>query len=207
MSQLAIIHLHWGIQWFQARITIQQLDQKVCRKILRVHSNTAIGHHSLYLNTTGKQNTAIGDNALPNNQTGIGNIAIGTNTLTNLSSGSYNTIIGFGADVNGDRVNATAIGNGAIATTDNTIQLGNNSVTDVFTNASCQIWANSFSTYSDRRFKFNIREDVKGIDFIMNLRPVTYNFDEKKLQDFKAGKITADELNMLPLLLLSITHL
>jgi hypothetical protein len=34
----------------------------------------------------------------------------------------------------------------------------------------------SISVYSDRRIKKNIQEDVHGLDFIMQLRPVTYNY-------------------------------
>ena len=33
------------------------------------------------------------------------------------------------------------------------------------------------TAYSDARFKKNIREDVKGLDFITRLKPVTYNED------------------------------
>jgi trimeric autotransporter adhesin len=34
-----------------------------------------------------------------------------------------------------------------------------------------------FTTPSDGRFKFNVQEDVKGLDFILQLRPVTYQFN------------------------------
>jgi len=34
-----------------------------------------------------------------------------------------------------------------------------------------------FTNPSDGRFKFNTREDVGGRDFIMRLRPNTYQFD------------------------------
>ena len=44
-----------------------------------------------------------------------------------------------------------------------------------------------FTTPSDGRFKFNIREDVKGLDFILKLRPVTYQFNTKKEEDFIRG--------------------
>jgi len=44
-----------------------------------------------------------------------------------------------------------------------------------------------FTTPSDGRFKFNIREDVKGLDFILKLRPVTYQFNTKKEEDFVRG--------------------
>jgi len=35
----------------------------------------------------------------------------------------------------------------------------------------------TWSTYSDRRIKNNIRDDIPGLDFILKLRPVTYNLD------------------------------
>ena len=39
-------------------------------------------------------------------------------------------------------------------------------------------------TGSDGRFKFNVKEDVKGLEFINKLRPVTYQMDTKKLDGF-----------------------
>lgn len=39
-------------------------------------------------------------------------------------------------------------------------------------------------TLSDGRFKNNVTENVKGLAFIKKLRPVTYNMDTKKLDDF-----------------------
>ncbi len=33
---------------------------------------------------------------------------------------------------------------------------------------------------SDGRYKFKVQEDVKGLDFILQLRPVTYQFDVKR---------------------------
>jgi hypothetical protein len=41
-----------------------------------------------------------------------------------------------------------------------------------------------WSTFSDGRFKKNIKEDVPGLAFIMKLRPVTYNYDNAKLNAF-----------------------
>jgi len=58
---------------------------------------------------------------------------------------------------------------GAIATAPDMIQLGNPNVTDVNTQ-----W---LYTYSDGRFKFNVQENVKGLEFINKLRPV-YLSDE-----------------------------
>lgn len=43
----------------------------------------------------------------------------------------------------------------------------------------------AFYTGSDGRFKTNLsEEDVKGIEFIKLLRPVVYNFDTKKFEEF-----------------------
>ena len=38
-----------------------------------------------------------------------------------------------------------------------------------------------WSTYSQPSAKGNIKEDVKGLDFIMGLRPVTYHIDKDEL--------------------------
>jgi uncharacterized coiled-coil protein SlyX len=35
---------------------------------------------------------------------------------------------------------------------------------------------------ADGRFNFNLKYDVKGLDFILRLRPLTYQFDLKKLE-------------------------
>ena len=54
--------------------------------------------------------------------------------------------------------------------------LGNSSVTWIGGNST---WHNT----SDARMKNNIKEDVKGLDFIMELRPVTYYFDKDKMDE------------------------
>jgi hypothetical protein len=61
----------------------------------------------------------------------------------------------------------------------NRIEIGNTSVTAI----AGQV---NFSTYSDARIKDNIREDVPGLDFINQLRPVTYNLNIHK-QNAMAG--------------------
>jgi hypothetical protein len=164
-------------------------------------NNVAIGPMALGSGTTGSRNIAIGLNALNatglNNATpvsGSDNIAIGLNALGYDSKGIFN--IGLGVDagfgiVNGrfnvaigaftdgsaDLSNTVALGYGANATADNTIQLGGPDITAVNS-------PGTFNTTSDGRFKYNIREDVKGLDFILRLRPVTYQFDAKKLAVF-----------------------
>jgi hypothetical protein len=100
-------------------------------------NNTANGYYTLGSNTTGANNTALGYSSLYSNTTGASNTAVGRNALTSNTTGSNNTAIGDGADVASNNLtNATAIGNGASVTTSNTIQLGNNSVTNVKTSGT-----------------------------------------------------------------------
>ena len=69
--------------------------------------------------------------------------------------------------------NATAIGNGAMVNASNKVRIGNAAVTVI----EGQV---PFTSPSDGRYKYNVREDVRGLDFILKLRPVTYQFDVKK---------------------------
>ncbi|MCB0709945.1 MAG: tail fiber domain-containing protein, partial [Chitinophagaceae bacterium] len=49
----------------------------------------------------------------------------------------------------------------------------------------------AWSFPSDARFKYNIKADVPGLDFIKQLKPVTYYFDADKLANYtKTGVLT-----------------
>lgn len=177
------------------------------------YANTAVGYGSLYSNTTGYWNTASsvnglynnldgvwntasGVNALYSNVSGVGNTASGVNSLytnmygnTNTAYGIYslafntagnnNTAIGYFAVAAAGQVinNATAIGANAVTTASNTVVLGDANVTNI---GGYSNWFN----LSDGRFKKNIKKDVHGLDFIMQLQPVSYNVDVKKLNNF-----------------------
>ncbi|MCW3109325.1 MAG: hypothetical protein JWQ09_3831, partial [Segetibacter sp.] len=128
-----------------------------------------------YANTEGFRNTAVGAEALYSNLTG-----------------SYNSAFGTGANVGfGNLINATAIGANATVNASNTVQIGNSAATDVyFGNGTATLHANSVITPSDARFKYNIQSNVPGLDFITKLTPVTYYFDEQKLEEYtKTGYI------------------
>jgi hypothetical protein len=143
--------------------------------------NTAMGYDALSKNSSGMYNTAAGEGALARNSTGAYNVAIGAEALQSTTIANSITAIGAGADISVDGlVNATAIGYKAIAINSNFVQIGNNQVTTIQGPVP-------FTTPSDGRFKFNIREDVRGLDFIMKLRPVTYQFNTKKEEDFIRG--------------------
>jgi len=133
-------------------------------------SSTAIGYHALTSNTTGYKNTACGYLSLQSNNVGSQNTAFGAGSLAGVVSGGNNTAVGYNAYNSGDYSNATAIGYNTSISGSNQIHLGNSSITEI----KGQV---TFTTYSDGRVKDNIKENVKGLDFILKLRPVTYHFN------------------------------
>ncbi|MBK9338893.1 MAG: tail fiber domain-containing protein [Lewinellaceae bacterium] len=159
------------------------------------YSNTANGDQSLYFNTTGNQNTANGWGALTTNTTGNQNTANGSNTLfynttggfntanganalNSNTTGSYNTALGYGTNVSSESLdNATAIGSGAWVNASNKVRIGNSAVTVI----EGQV---DWTFPSDARFKYNVHDDqVPGLAFIKQLRPVTYQFDARKFDE------------------------
>jgi hypothetical protein len=138
-------------------------------------SNTAIGNHALLHNTTGKFNTAIGRQSLSSNTRGENNTAIGYLSLLRNTTGENNTAIGKNAFESGKTYsNSTAIGYNTQITASNQVRIGNFDITSI---GATQGW----STTSDARFKTNVKENVKGLDFILDLRPVTYTMNISKL--------------------------
>ncbi len=157
--------------------------------------NTAIGSQALYQNTTGSYNTATGF-ALTSVKTGSYNTANGFTAL-NAGEGSYNTAMGYGTllgfegsyntaigaraagyyDLFNDIDNSTAIGYDADVWQSNQVRIGNVNVTSI----GGQV---GWTTFSDGRYKKNIKEDIKGLAFINKLRPVRYNVDIKSLKTY-----------------------
>ena len=169
-------------------------------------NNTAIGENALISNTTGNQNTSVGNFSMQLNQTGSNNMVAGINALFNDTVGNNNTaignfagdqakadnnntFIGFGANNTSGAVanNSTALGFGASITASNQVRLGNAATTSIG-------GVVGFSTVSDGRFKRNIQENVKGIDFIMKLRPVTYQLDVVTLNRKLNPKLKSEDL-------------
>ncbi|MFM9911787.1 MAG: tail fiber domain-containing protein [Chitinophagaceae bacterium] len=167
-------------------------------------NNTATGYQALYRNTGSINNTATGVNALYSNTIGINNTAIGAEALRS-NTGSYNTAIGINALFNiiaGS--NNIAIGHDAgtapgFTNLFNTIGIGNDGA--YLHGASNQVLIGNTSTLfiggkvnwtalSDARVKNNVKEDVKGLDFIMKLRPVTYNISNAAINAISKNKDT-----------------
>ena len=149
------------------------------------HYNTAMGYAALQGDTSGAYNTAIGSNALLQNSLGGYNTAVGYAALWNNGTGTYNTAVGYGAKGDYTTTNSTAIGYNAYANANNKVRIGNSAVTVI----EGQV---PFTTPSDGRFKYQVQEDVKGLAFILNLRPVTYQFDVKRF-DAQKNNLTANK--------------
>ncbi len=141
-------------------------------------NNTAVGRLALVLNTQGKSNTAVGEKAMQANTLGAQNTALGGSTMGTNTTGSNITSLGFLSNVSLNNLNnATALGASTVVNASNKVRIGNATVT-VIEGQVAYTWP------SDARFKFNVTEEVKGLDFINKLRPVVYNFDTRKFQQF-----------------------
>ncbi|MBK8846009.1 MAG: tail fiber domain-containing protein [Bacteroidetes bacterium] len=138
--------------------------------------NCAMGYGCMSSNTTGLHNVAVGYGAFEYNTSGSANVAVGQRALNWNTTGQRNTAVGEGANTTtfiGTFNNITAIGNEAIVDASNKIRLGDNSVSSIGGQVG---WTN----FSDGRIKKEIKENVPGLIFINDLRPVTYHFDLNK---------------------------
>ena len=167
-------------------------------------SNTAIGHSAMYNNSTGtynvtngylssynntvgSDNTATGATALFNNTTGYYNTAFGMQALITNQTGAHNTAVGAFADVSESNFrNSTAIGFDALVDASFKVQVGNMFVKSI---GGAVGWTN----YSDERIKQDVKENVPGLIFINQLRPVTYHFNTKKEAELLGKKDSLNE--------------
>jgi len=153
-----------------------------------VAGNTALGSKALYTDYNGSYNTAIGSLAAYTG-TGSSNTALGHQAQYN-TTGNFNTLIGKSAFITGTFNNWTAIGynTGAGYSASNSVELGNSSVSLVRGQVN-------YSTFSDRRIKDNIEENVPGLRFISLLKPVTYNLNIHRQNQLMYGKEKPDTVN------------
>ncbi len=167
--------------------------------------NTALGHNALITNTTGSLNSSTGFSSLYGNTSGVQNTANGAFTLYGNTSGLWNSAFGYsagsyndansyctfiGADADQTTTtnlsNSTALGYDSRITASNQVRIGKSTVTSIGGYAG---WSN----LSDGRYKKNIKENVKGLEFINKLRPVTYNLDVTELSKFLNEGVTGEE--------------
>lgn len=151
--------------------------------------NNGMGTNALLNNITGGYNIAIGSSALENNVVGGSNVAIGSGALYYNFTGNNNTALGYLADVaSGSLSNSTAIGYAATATASNQIRLGNSTVTSIGGFAN-------YTNVSDGRFKYQVNENIPGLAFIQQLRPVSYHLDAKKYDAHIMQNMSAEMRN------------
>jgi len=135
--------------------------------------NICIGASSCQSMTTGQYNTAIGYATGTDIGTGDGNIYLGYQAGNDNQDGDDNIMIGYNSDVSATTgvSNAIAIGDHvSAAANDFSFGKSSNVVTNDFdTDAN---WSRS----SDARIKRNVNDDTLGLDFINDLRTVTYQW-------------------------------
>jgi len=152
----------------------------------RGHENSFFGNMAGYANTIAWGNSFFGVNSGSSNIEGRYNSFFGDRAGNSNIYGERNTIVGSQADVSTDGLfNATAIGYNAVVNASYKIRLGNSAVTVI----EGQV---AYTFPSDGRFKTNVTETVKGLDFILKLRPVVYNFQARKMDEFISGKTSSD---------------
>ena len=145
-------------------------------------NNISIGYQALTSNATGSHNSAIGSLSLISNTTGANNTSSGSGALYSNTTGSNNSAFGCGADVSLNNLyNSMALGYFTTVNASNKVQVGNSSVTVI----GGQV---GWSTFSDGRFKKNIKQNVPGLEFINKLNPVTYTLEIKKFDQFLGKK-------------------
>lgn len=149
------------------------------------NGNTFIGARAGQLSTSGPS-TFVGERAGVSNTTGTQNVFMGNGAGDTNTTGAQNTIIGYDADVSAaGLLNATAIGYQANVDASNKIRLGNAAVTVI----QGQV---AFTAASDRRLKTNILPIAYGLDFIMKLKPVSYNMKNSSDSRLNWGFIAQD---------------
>ena len=160
--------------------------------------NTVVGYNALTTNTKSDRNTAIGRSALENlNHTSVTsglNTAVGHGAGSSMTTGIQNTLIGasagdsiqdaqlavvvgYNADTNGTGDgNQIVIGNNLTGAGANNVKFGTSGGTATLgLDGSDTSWAAA----SDLRLKTNVADCAVGLDFIKDLRPITFKWNNK----------------------------
>ena len=155
--------------------------------------NVGIGRNALYYNTSGYDNVAIGRYALYDNTSGAENVAIGGYALE-INTGNGNIGLGFRAGVDATTGNDNVfIANAGVAGDSDTIRIGTAQtatyvagIRGVTTGVADAVTvmidsAGQLGTVSSsRRFKEDVRDMGETSNALLDLRPVTFRFKERK---------------------------
>ena len=174
-------------------------------------NNTAVGFDALSSVTDGEANVAVGKDAgksiigasncvvLGTNSgssinTGSTNICIGVDSGGSLASGNNNIFIGNTARPSAaGGVNQISMGTVVTCVGDNNFTFGN-----VGTDSNIEFGATSITAPSDIRLKEDIQDETIGLDFLNDLRPVTFIWKKEKdiPTEMKAYKENSEERTM-----------
>ena len=153
--------------------------------------SVAIGYRAAFRNKSGTSyNVAIGLQSLygfpasfpsTTGLTGDNNVAIGRNSGYRIQSGSNNICVGYNAGDTNSPVTITS--------QSNYICLGNNSITNAYIRVA-------FTVTSDERDKAEIKPLGLGLDFINNLKPISFKFKKEVGEKYiKNEEGNEEELN------------
>lgn len=188
--------------------------------------NTAVGCVTLFANTTGNYNTGVGSNGLSSNTTGNYNTAIGYNSLLNNTTGSNNTALGAKALMNTSGANNIAIGyqagqtlttgtgniyinaDAATSSESSTIRIGTSQiqcfvagVSGVGVSGDVVVVDSNGQfgvTLSSERFKHDIQDMADKSDAILQLRPVTFAYNDDETKTIQYGLIAEEVDQVFP---------
>ncbi len=156
--------------------------------------NTLVGYEAgKYFSYTASYNTLIGNQAglagtSTNSFRGHYNVGVGSESNRYITSGTNNTAIGYLSGVasgSGTISNTIAVGYNVQLTASNTARIGDGFINSI----GGQV---PWTAFSDERIKTNVQDNVVGLDFIMKLKPVTYNFDIRKQYEITGAKDSLD---------------
>ena len=136
---------------------------------------------------------AIGSDALRNG-TGDNNTIIGSGAGTDITSGGQNVIVGRLCQAgNAGRAYSVVMGYSATASSNDAFLVGRGT-----TDSQIAFGATSITAPSDIRLKEDIQDEEIGLDFINDLRPVTFQWKKEKdiPSDMKAYKEGSEERTM-----------
>ena len=169
--------------------------------------NTAVGANSLTTDTMGLNSTAVGVTALHNQNfttatqasntavgsaagysitTGTKNVIMGHLAGDNMTTGSNNVVLGYNSGLSAtDTAQVIVLGSGVTSQPANNFTFGFGA-----TDSNIAFGATSITAPSDVRLKEDIQDEKIGLDFIKDLRPVTFRW--KKAKDIDPDMRTHD---------------